>query len=161
MPDSDPVASGVPMDVTQSLGSQSQGQITGQIAPGGTPGRGTSDNDGFSHNGSKQSMVKYGELIILGYNGQLPQGNNNVNNIHSFKILTIDIALLRQYLSFQLSKIIGDRGRRRSKFVLYRRAKANGIVRSRHYKVFELECVQLHRIILLCIIPLYSIFPTL
>ena len=76
MPDSDSgVASGVPMDVTQSLGSQSPGQIPGQIAPGGTPGRGTNDADNsFSHNGSKQLMVKYGELIILGYNGQLPQG---------------------------------------------------------------------------------------
>lgn len=105
MPDSDSgVASGVPMDVTQSLGSQSPGQILGQIAPGGTPGRTTNDADNtFSPlNGSKQLMVKYGELIILGYNGQLPQG---------------------------------DRGRRRSKFVLYRRAKPNGIVRSRHYKV--------------------------
>ena len=29
----------------------------------------------------------------------------------------------------------GDRGRRRSKFVLYRRQKANGVSRSRHYKV--------------------------
>jgi len=47
-------------------------------------------------------LVKYGELIILGYNGQLPQG---------------------------------DRGRRRSKFVLYRRAAPNGVVRSRHYNV--------------------------
>ena len=75
MPDSDPVAPGVPMDITQSLSSQSPGPITGQIAPGGTPGRGINDGDNFSHNGTKQSMVKYGELIILGYNGQLPQGN--------------------------------------------------------------------------------------
>ena len=76
MPDSDSgVASGVPMDVTHTLGSQSPGQIPGQIAPGGTPGRGSNDADNsFSHNGSKQLMVKYGELIILGYNGQLPQG---------------------------------------------------------------------------------------
>lgn len=103
MPDSDSPASGVPMDVTQSLGSQSPGQITGgQIPPGNATTRTNTDGEGFPHNGSKQSMVKYGELIILGYNGQLPQG---------------------------------DRGRRRSKFVLYRRAKPNGIVRSRHYKV--------------------------
>jgi len=47
-------------------------------------------------------MVKYGEIVILGYNGSLPQG---------------------------------DRGRRRSKFVLFRRQKANGVARSRHYKV--------------------------
>ena len=72
MPDSEPVPPGVPMDITQSLNLQSPAQNTGPIAPGGTPGRGDSDN--FSHNGSKQSMVKYGELIILGYNGQLPQG---------------------------------------------------------------------------------------
>jgi len=51
-----------------------------------------------------KAMVKYGELVILGYNGQLPQG---------------------------------DRGRRRSKFVLYRRAKPNGVVKSRNYKVNE------------------------
>ncbi|TRY80551.1 hypothetical protein TCAL_10962 [Tigriopus californicus] len=50
----------------------------------------------------KSGLVKYGELIILGYNGSLPQG---------------------------------DRGRRRSKFVLYRRQKANGVMRSRHYPV--------------------------
>ena len=31
--------------------------------------------------------------------------------------------------------ILGDRGRRRSKFVLFRRPKANGVARSRHYKV--------------------------
>ena len=31
----------------------------------------------------------------------------------------------------------GDRGRRRSKFVLYRRPKANGVVKSRNYKVNE------------------------
>ena len=79
MPDSDSgVASGVPMDVTQSLGSQSPGVIPGQQQHG-TPGRVGNNSDvgdnSFSHNnGSKQSMVKYGELIILGYNGQLPQG---------------------------------------------------------------------------------------
>ena len=81
MPDSDSgVASGVPMDVTQSLGSQSPAVIPGQQQLG-TPGRVGNNSDvgdnSFSHNnGSKQSMVKYGELIILGYNGQLPQGEN-------------------------------------------------------------------------------------
>ena len=34
-----------------------------------------------------------------------------------------------------LMAIAGDRGRRRSKFVLFRRQKANGVARSRHYKV--------------------------
>jgi len=51
---------------------------------------------------SKAELVKYGELVILGYNGGLPQG---------------------------------DKGRRRSKFVLYRRSKANGVCRSKHYVV--------------------------
>ena len=81
MPDSDSgVASGVPMDVTQSLGSQSPGVIPGQQQlGGGTPGRvgnnsDVGDNSFSQNNGSKQLMVKYGELIILGYNGQLPQG---------------------------------------------------------------------------------------
>ncbi|XP_062702082.1 protein pellino isoform X1 [Aedes albopictus] len=46
--------------------------------------------------------VKYGELVILGYNGFLPQG---------------------------------DRGRRRSKFVLYKRSDPNGVKRSKHYIV--------------------------
>ncbi|XP_059053189.1 protein pellino [Achroia grisella] len=46
--------------------------------------------------------VKYGELVILGYNGALPSG---------------------------------ERGRRRSKFVLYRRPVANGVRRSKHYVV--------------------------
>ena len=87
MPDSDSgVASGVPMDVTQSLGSQSPGVNlnTSSGQQQGTPGRvgnnsdvgGGGGDNSFSHNnGSKQLMVKYGELIILGYNGQLPQGN--------------------------------------------------------------------------------------
>jgi hypothetical protein len=46
--------------------------------------------------------VKYGELVILGYNGGLPQG---------------------------------DKGRRRSKFVLYRRTRPNGVSKSKHYVV--------------------------
>jgi len=50
----------------------------------------------------KDELLKYGELVILGYNGSLPQG---------------------------------DKGRRRSKFVLYRRSKANGVTRSKHYVV--------------------------
>jgi len=50
----------------------------------------------------RAELVKYGELVILGYNGTLPQG---------------------------------DKGRRRSKFVLYRRSKANGVSKSKHYVV--------------------------
>ncbi|KAF7284922.1 hypothetical protein GWI33_017401 [Rhynchophorus ferrugineus] len=49
-----------------------------------------------------KQQIKYGELVILGYNGFLPQG---------------------------------DRGRRRSKFVLYKRAVATGVKKSRHYVV--------------------------
>ena len=73
MPDSDPAATGIPMDITQNLSSPSSAQISGQISSGGTPLRGGSSED-YSQNGTKQTMVKYGELIILGYNGQLPQG---------------------------------------------------------------------------------------
>jgi len=51
---------------------------------------------------SKHTLVTFRELVILGYNGALPQG---------------------------------DRGRRRSKFVLYRRTKPNGVRRSKHYVV--------------------------
>lgn len=50
----------------------------------------------------QRNLVKYGELIILGYNGHLANG---------------------------------DRGRRRSKFVLYKRSTPNGVKRSRHYVV--------------------------
>ncbi|XP_058118675.1 protein pellino [Anopheles ziemanni] len=46
--------------------------------------------------------MRYGELVILGYNGCLPQG---------------------------------DRGRRRSKFVLHKRTEPNGVKRSKHYIV--------------------------
>nr|CAI5860971.1 unnamed protein product [Callosobruchus analis] len=51
---------------------------------------------------SEKPKVKYGELVILGYNGFLPQG---------------------------------DKGRRRSKFVFYKRTVANGVKRLRHYVV--------------------------
>ena len=51
---------------------------------------------------STESKSKYGEFIILGYNGQLPEG---------------------------------DRGRRRSKVELFKRKKANGIIKSNQYKV--------------------------
>jgi len=51
---------------------------------------------------SMNTPVKYGELIVLGYNGFLPQG---------------------------------DKGRRRSKFILSRREKPNGIRRFKHYVV--------------------------
>lgn len=55
-----------------------------------------------SHSDKPKQLVKYGELVILGYNGFLPQG---------------------------------DRGRRRSKFVLYKRPDSNGVKRSKHYVV--------------------------
>jgi len=48
------------------------------------------------------NAVKYGELIILGYNGFLPHG---------------------------------EKGRRRSKFILFRRPNPNGVKRSKHYAV--------------------------
>lgn len=47
-------------------------------------------------------VVRYGELVILGYNGFLPHG---------------------------------EKGRRRSKFILFRRLNANGVKRSKHYAV--------------------------
>lgn len=50
----------------------------------------------------RKPAVKYGELVILGYNGFLP---------------------------------LGDRGRRRSKFVLYQRPTPSGVKRSKHYVV--------------------------
>lgn len=56
-----------------------------------------------------KTPVKYGELVILGYNGYLPPG---------------------------------DRGRKRSKFVLYKRQQANGVKRSKHYVVRTPHCSQ-------------------
>ncbi|XP_024085374.1 protein pellino isoform X1 [Cimex lectularius] len=50
----------------------------------------------------EKGRVKYGELVILGNNGSLPQG---------------------------------DKGRRKSKLVLYKRDRPNGIKRSKHYVV--------------------------
>ena len=64
MPDSD--APGLAMDISQSRSAHSSAGI-------GVGGRGV-EGDLNPQNGTKQSMVKYGELIILGYNGQLPQG---------------------------------------------------------------------------------------
>ncbi|KAG4068755.1 hypothetical protein HA402_002446 [Bradysia odoriphaga] len=58
------------------------------------------ETDADGHN--DKPRIKYGELVILGYNGFLPQG---------------------------------DRGRRRSKFVLYKRNESNGVKRSNHYIV--------------------------
>ncbi|XP_074115172.1 E3 ubiquitin-protein ligase pellino [Cotesia typhae] len=55
-----------------------------------------------THHDKTKTPTKYGELVILGYNGFLPPG---------------------------------DRGRRRSKFVLCKRPVANGVKRSKHYVV--------------------------
>ncbi|KAH8417764.1 hypothetical protein KR222_005475 [Zaprionus bogoriensis] len=52
--------------------------------------------------GHDKPRLRYGELVILGYNGYLPQG---------------------------------DRGRRRSKFVLVKRTEPSGVKRSKHYIV--------------------------
>ncbi|XP_023175977.1 protein pellino isoform X1 [Drosophila hydei] len=52
--------------------------------------------------GHDKPRLRYGELVILGYNGYLPQG---------------------------------DRGRRRSKFVLHKRTEPSGVKRSKHYIV--------------------------
>uniref|UniRef100_A0A1B6GGB6 Protein pellino n=1 Tax=Cuerna arida TaxID=1464854 RepID=A0A1B6GGB6_9HEMI len=54
------------------------------------------------HEDKPKQLVKYGELVILGYNGFLPSGSG---------------------------------GRRRSKFVLHKRATPNGVKRSKHYVV--------------------------
>lgn len=89
MPDSETTAAAK----TSETAASSSGDLKSATATTSSSAQGAS---------SKPSLVKYGELVILGYNGQLPQG---------------------------------DRGRRRSKFVLYRRPKANGVRRSRHYKV--------------------------
>ena len=54
------------------------------------------------YNPSRNENIVYGEFIILGYNGKLPEG---------------------------------DRGRRRSKIGLHKRQTANGITKTRQYKV--------------------------
>lgn len=60
------------------------------------------DHQNSAQDDKPKQLVKYGELVILGYNGFLPTG---------------------------------DRGRRRSKFVLYKRPTPNGVKRSKHYVV--------------------------
>nr|XP_046908403.1 protein pellino-like [Dermatophagoides farinae] len=67
----------------------------------------TSANNNNNHSSlhnddNDNSPVVYGELVILGYNGCLPQG---------------------------------EKGRRRSKYQLQRRQRANGIKKSKHYTV--------------------------
>jgi hypothetical protein len=41
---------------------------------GGGGGLLSTSTSGQSQNAGRQNLVKYGELVILGYNGQLPQG---------------------------------------------------------------------------------------
>jgi len=74
---------------------------SGSVRPAVVPG-GQGESCPVWQQQSQGELLKYGELVILGYNGALPQG---------------------------------DKGRRRSKFVLYRRAKANGVSKSKHYVV--------------------------
>ena len=59
--------------------------------PQSQPGGGGADGRREEEEEIRSELIKYGELVILGYNGTLPQG---------------------------------DKGRRRSKFVLYKRSKA-------------------------------------
>uniref|UniRef100_A0A1B6EGZ4 Protein pellino n=1 Tax=Clastoptera arizonana TaxID=38151 RepID=A0A1B6EGZ4_9HEMI len=60
------------------------------------------EQENSTHEEKSKQLVKYGELVILGYNGFLPPV---------------------------------DKGRRRSKFVLYKRSSPNGVKRHRHYVV--------------------------
>ncbi|XP_013777211.1 protein pellino-like isoform X1 [Limulus polyphemus] len=79
------------------IGSSSVDKSSGSSGPS-TPHHSHSEID-TSTNGQ---ACKYGELVILGYNGSLPQG---------------------------------EKGRRRSKFVLGKRPVPNGVKKSKHYVV--------------------------
>ncbi|XP_027203146.2 E3 ubiquitin-protein ligase pellino [Dermatophagoides pteronyssinus] len=66
------------------------------------PTTSVNNNHGDDNDDDNNIPVVYGELVILGYNGCLPQG---------------------------------EKGRRRSKYQLQRRSRANGIKKSKHYTV--------------------------
>ncbi|XP_071447622.1 protein pellino isoform X2 [Hetaerina americana] len=93
-------ASAAASTASSPLPASTAGEAAVTTAPADTTT--TPNGDLRHHPQSKQTPVKYGELVILGYNGFLPSG---------------------------------DRGRRRSKFVLYKRPSANGVRRSKHYVV--------------------------
>ncbi|KAI1284987.1 Protein pellino [Halotydeus destructor] len=94
------------------MGRQAFDAVRSSGAPRSGPSTPQSENCSFSESIrsspcnsqmlGKDETVPYGELIILGYNGTLPQG---------------------------------ERGRRRSKYILYKRSVPNGIRKSRHYIV--------------------------
>ena len=122
-----PSPSSVPFDPSLVVdgGGKRNGHGTNPIQ-GQEPVPGTSGSAANATNSSgATALVKYGELIILGYNGTLPQGEKEKDNIVTHE----------QPFYHYHPPLPGDRGRRRSKFVLYRRQKANGVSQSRHYKV--------------------------
>ncbi len=83
MPDSDGSkgASGGPTEAASSSQQQQQQQPTASTSASGSNGGGSSSKR--SHHSSNndnlsKAMVKYGELVILGYNGQLPLGESSL-----------------------------------------------------------------------------------
>lgn len=72
---------------------------------------------------SDKPRVKYGELVILGWVSKLAA---NCRPQYTYK---------KNRYSYNGYLPQGDRGRRRSKFVLYKRSSHNGVKRSKHYIV--------------------------
>ncbi len=70
MPDSEP-----PPMMANSAASQRPKDAGSETHPGGGATSGGGAGSGQQATPSK-AMVKYGELVILGYNGQLPQGKS-------------------------------------------------------------------------------------
>ena len=63
----------MPSDTDRIHGSATNGGGGGGVGPAGLGGIGSpAKAPGAAH--PPPELVKYGELIILGYNGQLPQG---------------------------------------------------------------------------------------
>lgn len=102
MPDNEKLADHSSPSQPKLHGGSSVDKSSGSSGPS-TPHHEPEHSQSEVHNSHKKDpMLTYGELIILGYNGCLPQG---------------------------------EKGRRRSKFVLCRRPVSNGVKKSQHYVV--------------------------
>ena len=80
MPDSEQSSPGLP---TSRAGV---GLVSANSSGNGDQGAMASTSNSQSTTSSAavvKAMVKYGELVILGYNGQLPQGKNFCENVDS------------------------------------------------------------------------------
>ncbi|XP_042903307.1 protein pellino isoform X2 [Parasteatoda tepidariorum] len=101
MPDNEKQAENTSPNQPKIHGSSSLDKSSGSSGPS-TPHHDPDHSRNDCHLLKRDPLLTYGELVILGYNGTLPQG---------------------------------EKGRRRSKFVLCKRPVSNGVKKSQHYVV--------------------------